>query len=98
MVTQLDILAQVSLPVVVAGQAALHAVNAWLAEVNHPKRLAKGKGREILQVQSTLQGALDDFQTRRLAIIKPFRHLFDPTHPADTAHFQASQVCGRTDD
>jgi hypothetical protein len=31
---------------------------------------------------AALQQALDDFKTNRLQILLPFRHLFDPNHPA----------------
>ncbi|KAK8861286.1 hypothetical protein IAR55_002105 [Kwoniella newhampshirensis] len=39
--------------------------------------------RKLEEVVGNLQSALDDFCIARLEIIKPYRHLFDPAHPAD---------------
>ncbi|WWC87577.1 uncharacterized protein L201_002467 [Kwoniella dendrophila CBS 6074] len=38
---------------------------------------------DLLLVTNELQAALDTFTTVRVEVIKPYRHLFDPNHPAD---------------
>ncbi|OXG24105.1 hypothetical protein C361_02654 [Cryptococcus neoformans Tu259-1] len=38
---------------------------------------------KLEEVTGDLQSALDDFCIARLEIIKPYKHLFDPTHPEE---------------
>ncbi|WWC59927.1 uncharacterized protein I303_102489 [Kwoniella dejecticola CBS 10117] len=38
---------------------------------------------KLAQVTNDLQAALDEFCVARVEVIKPYRHLFDPNHPAD---------------
>ncbi|OCF58351.1 hypothetical protein L486_04383 [Kwoniella mangroviensis CBS 10435] len=38
---------------------------------------------KLIQVTNDLQAALDEFCVIRVEVIKPYRHLFDPNHPAD---------------
>nr|XP_031859088.1 uncharacterized protein CI109_005438 [Kwoniella shandongensis]KAA5526160.1 hypothetical protein CI109_005438 [Kwoniella shandongensis] len=41
------------------------------------------KQNKLEEVVGKLQSALDEFRIARLEIIKPYRHLFDPAHPAE---------------
>lgn len=38
---------------------------------------------KLEEVTGHLQSALDDFHIARLEIVKPYKHLFDPTHPEE---------------
>ncbi|WRT65402.1 uncharacterized protein IL334_002345 [Kwoniella shivajii] len=96
---QLNILARGCLPVIRSCEAALSTSTSWVSSVNRdrdllPRRKGKndmdekssGEGvNRLVQVTNDLQAALDEFCVARVEIIKPYRHLFDPNHPADEA-------------
>jgi hypothetical protein len=72
--SQLDLLASCSLPLARACKEALYKIDDWF-------RLIDKKQRPTLEeTTSKLQSALDDYHTERLETVKPFRHLFDPSH------------------
>lgn len=74
--SQLELLASCSLPLACACKKALGTIDDWF-------RLVDKKQRPNLEEDtSRLQSALDDYRTARLETVKPFRHLFDPSHTA----------------
>jgi hypothetical protein len=79
---QLDLLAKGSLPLIKACQLGLAGAIAWILVINKNRTPASRVG----MVTAQLQSALEDFHEARLAIIKPYRHLFDPAHPLEDGH------------
>ncbi|WVQ74377.1 hypothetical protein IAR50_003978 [Cryptococcus sp. DSM 104548] len=78
---QLDILARGCVPVIRGCQHALTKASEWISPKSHRQCAVDDA---LSQVIVALQGALDDFQTSRLQIVQPYKHLFDPNYPTET--------------
>lgn len=82
-------MADAALPVVQACQSALDVAADWLQHTNRPKRMSRASEDGLQQAITGLENALDEFQQGRLQILLPFRHLFDPNHPAVDLTYKA---------
>lgn len=82
---QMGILACSALPLVRTCKRALDAAGGWIIGVNKDRHLVRDGGdREDLKDHiKALEAAIQAFGTARLAAIKPYRHIFDPAHPAE---------------
>ena len=82
-----------ALPVVQRCRLGLEVVSDWLNNVDKPKRMTSAKSSGLPEAIDGLQQALDDFRTNRLQILLPFRHLFDPNHPAVDLTYKVCLSC-----
>jgi hypothetical protein len=90
---QLNLLADGSLPLIRACQQALSTSVKWLQTANRDrhvlplpvfKKVAEDEQARkdgVEEVTANLQSMLDDFHMARLAVVKPYAHIFDPAHP-----------------
>ncbi|KAL7419840.1 hypothetical protein Q5752_005756 [Cryptotrichosporon argae] len=81
MLEQLELLASGSRPLVDALRAAVRASTSWCVLVDKKRAVREPHGARLAEQTAALQGALDDFRGARLDVIRPYKHLFDPTHP-----------------
>ncbi|WVN90376.1 uncharacterized protein L203_105612 [Cryptococcus depauperatus CBS 7841] len=78
---QLATLAAVCRPVVRSSQAVLSAATRWILGANRAP--TEASARALADATAELHDALDAFRRSRRATIQPYRHLFDPSHPAE---------------
>lgn len=74
-------MADAALPIVQSCRTGLEIVSDWLRNVDRPERMSNAGESRLAVAIRTLQEALENFETGRLQILLPFRHLFDPNHP-----------------
>jgi len=75
----LNLLAVAAQPLISACQHGLTAVIKWIKVCNKASAEHDHRAQEMT---GQLQNALNDFRVARLAAVRPYRHVFDPAHPA----------------
>lgn len=89
MVEQLELLSIASLPLVKAVRQALIIASTW-SQMSDRKRHANS--RSFLTRSGDLRVMLEEFRENRVEVIKPYRHLFDPSHPRHHSSSSISRV------
>jgi hypothetical protein len=90
---QLDLLAEGSLPLIQACQKGIATSIKWLLTANRDRHIIplpvrkatkveeKAAKDSVEEVTANLQSQLNDYHRARLAVVKPYGHIFDPAHP-----------------